>query len=115
MKKISLSEFAAIIQSDEALRAQVEACSDRDSAGELLSRMAGELGYELKEETVSGKQAVEDDDLGEIAGGRNLLSGYNSGVLYPYSWFVTILKLLRGEENSERSPEPSSTPEAFRR
>ena len=90
MKKISLAEFARLIREDEALSARIAACTDRDGASRTLSELAEELGYELYSERPTGKQAVSDDDLSEVAGGRNILTGPNSGVLYPYSWFVTI-------------------------
>ena len=102
MKKISLAEFARLIREDEALSARIAACTDRDGASRTLSKLAEELGYELYSERPTGKQAVSDDDLSEVAGGRNILTGPNSGVLYPYSWFVTILRLLvKDDENGE--------------
>ena len=75
----------------------------------------------LYSERPTGKQAVSDDDLSEVAGGRNILTGPNSGVLYPYSWFVTILRLLvkddeNGAQNDPNAPEnyPTPTPDPNR-
>ena len=121
MKKISLAEFARLIREDEALSARISACTDRHGASRTLSKLAEELGYELYSERPTGKQAVSDDDLSEVAGGRNILTGPNSGVLYPYSWFVTILRLLvkddeNGAQNDPNAPEnyPTPTPDPNR-
>ena len=112
MKKVSLTEFARIIQADETLRARLAECADRDRATELLCRLAEEQGYELYADQPAGKQAVSDDDLSEVAGGRNVLTGPNSGVLYPYSWFVTILRLLV-KEDEKQPPENPTAPETY--
>ena len=76
---------------------------------EALRALASEMGYELYSERPSGKQAVSDDDLSDVAGGRNILSGNNSGVLYPYSWFVTILRLLSKSDEGDSDPNASDT------
>ena len=110
MEKISLEEFANIIRSDEALSARLADCADQNSASELLCLLAEEKGYELYS---AAKQAVSDDDLTDVAGGRNVLTGPNSGVLYPYSWFVTILRLLVNDSEPAKKPEPSPTPETY--
>ena len=120
MGKISLEEFARLIREDEALNAKVAACTDPDRAAETLRAMAGEMGYELYSERPSGKQAISDDDLSEVAGGRNILSGNNSGVLYPYSWFVTILRLLSKDKDGDSESDaadayPTATPDSANR
>ena len=109
MGKISLEEFAGVIRKDEALNAKIAACTDPDSAAEALRALASEMGYELYSERPSGKQAFSDDDLSDVAGGRNILSGNNSGVLYPYSWFVTILRLLSKSDEGDSDPNASDT------
>jgi len=120
MGKISLEEFARLIREDEALNAKVAACTDPDRAAETLRALAGEMGYELYSERPAGKQALSDDDLSDVAGGRNILSGNNSGVLYPYSWFVTILRLLSKDKDGDTesdSPEtyPTASPDSSNR
>ena len=112
MQKISLTEFARLIREDGALSARISGCTDPDAAAEELRALAEELGYELSSDRPAGKQPVSDDDLSEVAGGRNILSGPNSGVLYPYSWFVTILRLLTKDGESSSAEDPSA-PEPY--
>ena len=72
MKKVSLTEFARIIQADDALRAQLADCADRDRATQLLCRLAEEQGYELYADQPAGKQAVSDDEIALAAGGTGV-------------------------------------------
>ena len=114
MEKITLQEFADLIRRDESLRAEIDECPDPDSASALLCRLAEERGYALYAEAPTGKQALSDDELSAVSGGRNMLTGPNTGELYPYSWFVTILRMLfKSDDDNEvevpASPSPYQT------
>ena len=79
MKKISLTEFAEILSKDPALSERVRACPETE-APRLLEQIAGELGYELDRPAM---EALPDDDLSEVAGGRNPFADPNGGELNP--------------------------------
>ncbi len=100
MKKIGMEEYMGMIRSDPAARRRVEACRDPARALETIRSMAGEQGYELKD-APSGKQALADDDLEIVAGGRNPFLQEGGGELNPYSWFVTLLRTLFGKDDEE--------------
>ncbi len=112
MKKISMKEFASLLETDEALRARIAACPDEAAARETAMGRARGLGYELTETPVAGKQALTDDDLSSVAGGRNPFLIRSDGELNPYSWFVTLLRSLlqRGDGNEDLSPLESPPP-----
>jgi len=99
MKKIGLKEFAEILKADPALSEKVTACS-REEAPRVLSKIAGELGYELEKPPVA---ALSDDELGNVAGGRNPFLEKNGGELNPYSWFVSLLRMLLGKDDDENN------------
>ena len=108
MEKITLQDFAAFIRRDESLRSQIDACPDPDSASDLLCRLAEERGFALYAEAPTGKQALSDDELSAASGGRGMLTGPNTGELYPYSWFVTILRMLFNSDDDDELEVPSS-------
>ena len=108
LEKITLQDFAALIRRDESLRAEIDACPDPDSASALLCRLAEERGFALYAEAPTGKQALSEDELSAVSGGRNVLTGPNTGVIYPYSWFVTILRMLGKKDEDDERKDPSS-------
>ena len=107
MEKTTLQDFAALIRGDESLRAQIDACPDPDSASALLCRLAEERGFALYAEEPAGKQALSDDELSAVSGGRGVLTGPNTGELYPYSWFVTILRMLLKRDDDDEQEDPA--------
>ena len=109
MKSINLKEFAEIIEADESLRAQVRACADTDQAAETVRRLAAERGYALEEPAPGGVTALTDDELDAVAGGRNPDLVRGAQELNPYSWFVSLLRLLMHKDDEE-----DSSPDDFR-
>lgn len=97
MKKIGLQDLAEILKKDSALSEKVASCSPED-APRVLKEIAAELGYELES---SPKLAVSDEDLENVAGGRNPFLQDNGGELNPYSWFVSLVRLLLGREDDK--------------
>ena len=104
MKKISLREFTEIIESDEALRAQVAACPDPETALATVRRLARKLDYEL--EAPAAVEALSDDELDTVAGGRNPFLMQDERELNPYSWFVTLLLQWREVGRMRGEPMP---------
>ncbi len=102
MKKIGLTEFAEILAKDPALSERVRACPETE-APRLLEQIAGELGYELDRPAM---EALPDDDLSEVAGGRNPFAEPNGGELNPYSWFVRLMRMLLGRDGDENEAGP---------
>ena len=95
MKKISLSEFAEILAADTALSERVRACSEEE-APQILEQIAGEMGYVLEKPAM---ERLSDDDLGDVAGGRNPFAKQPGKELNPYSWFVSILRRLMDKDD----------------
>lgn len=105
MKKIGMKEFAEILSADPALSNRVRACSEAE-APRLLKQIAGELGYELDQPAM---EALPDDDLSEVAGGRNPFADPNGGELNPYSWFVRIMRMILGRDGDENELGPEGS------
>ncbi|MDO4991260.1 MAG: Nif11 family protein [Eubacteriales bacterium] len=103
MKKIAMKDFAQLIEQDASLRAQLRACSDTDEAEATLRRLAGELGYELEDPRTARKLALSDDDLSAVSGGVTAALRDSAQQLNPYSWFVSLLRRLMGEDDETTS------------
>ena len=89
MATISREEFEELVRQDAALLAALRACPDPKTAWETAERLAAERGYHL---------APPPDELDHVAGGLApaLLAEQE---INRYSWFVTLLRRLMGEEN----------------
>lgn len=111
MKTIDMKKLAEIIEADDALRARLRACADTDEAAKTARALAAELGYALDEPVRGRKIAVSDDELGSVAGGINMDLVRSAQELNPYSWFVSILRLLMGKDDET---EENTLPESFR-
>ena len=96
MATISLEEFEELVRQDAALLAALRACPDPKTAWETAERLAAERGYHLA--PPPEKEALSDDELDHVAGGLApaLLAEQE---INRYSWFVTLLRRLMGEEN----------------
>ena len=71
MKTITFEEFAELAKKDEALQEKIKDAAE-NFGGQLaseLSRIAEEAGYELKKEEHLDMEALDDDDLENVAGG----------------------------------------------
>ncbi len=109
MNTIDMKKLAEIIEADDALRARLHACADTDEAARTARALASELGYTLEEPARGKKLAVSDDELGSVAGGVNPRLVRSAQELNPYSWFVSILRLLMGKDDeTEENPLPDS-------
>ena len=95
MTSISLKDFAEIADKDEAMRAQLAACTDKKSVMATLRRLAAEHGYQLSP-AAPKKEQIPDDLLDEVAGGKSLDLLDLDDELNSYSWFVTILQRILG-------------------
>ena len=113
MKSISIKEFARIIEEDDALRAQVRACADTDQAAETFRRLAAERGYALEETAPAGPVALTDDELDAVSGGRVPDLARGAQELNPYSWFVSILRLLMHKDDEEEDSAPDGLRPGF--
>ncbi len=111
MKTINMKQLAEIIEADDALRSRLRACADTDEAAKTARTLAAELGYELEEPARGRKIAVSDDELGSVAGGINVDLVRSAQELNPYSWFVSILRLLMGKDDET---EENTLPESLR-
>lgn len=96
MTTISREEFEELVRHDAALLDALRACPDPKTAWETAERLAAERGYHLA--PPPEKEALSDDELDHVAGGLApaLLAEQE---INRYSWFVTLLRRLMGEEN----------------
>ena len=102
MEKIALEAFLEKVMADPALRAQLDPDANPEAVLGALRRMAADMGFELELPAASGIQALDDDALAPVSGGVNTALPLSEGELNPYSWFVTIMRRLTGQE--ERRP-----------
>jgi predicted ribosomally synthesized peptide with nif11-like leader len=117
VKKIAMDQFMEKIRSDPAARERLAACAGTKNALDMVRAMAREQGYTL-EEKPAAMQAISDDDLSSVAGGRDPFLEANGGELNPYSWFVSLLRNLFGIEDDRFSPDDGDSADmggAFRR
>ena len=96
MTTISREEFEELVRHDAALLDALRACPDPKTAWETAGRLAAERGYRLA--PAPEKEALSDDELDHVAGGLDpaLLADRE---INRYSWFVTLLRRLMGEED----------------
>lgn len=96
MATISREEFEELVRHDGKLLAALRACPDPKIAWETAERLAAERGYRLAPSPE--KEALSDDELDHVAGGLDpaLLADRE---INRYSWFVTLLRRLMGEED----------------
>ncbi|MBQ7473101.1 MAG: hypothetical protein IJS79_01975 [Oscillospiraceae bacterium] len=99
MKTIGMAEFEELVQRDDALRAALRACPDEQTALETAGRLAAARGYHLA--ATAGMQPLSDDALDSVAGGFDPARLQAEQEINPYSWFVTILRRLMGEDGEE--------------
>ena len=96
MTSISLKDFAAIADKDEAMRKALAACKDRRDMMTTLNRLASERGYQLQSPQPPRMERISDDLLDEVAGGKNMDLLQLDEELNSYSWFVTLLQRILG-------------------
>jgi len=108
MRTISLKEFIDQAEADPALRAQIQSCPDPKTALETVRRLAKERGYILEEPPAQKREAIPDDELDAVAGGRNPFLPQEGRELNRYSWFVTIMRIL--ENRDARTEDGAATP-----
>ena len=94
MATISREEFEELVRQDAALLAALRACPDPKTAWETAERLAAERGYHLA--PPPEKEALSDDELDHVGLAPALLAEQE---INRYSWFVTLLRRLMGEEN----------------
>lgn len=99
MRTISLKEFIDQAEADPALRAQIQACRDPKTALETVRRLAKERGYILTEPSAGKREALSDDELDAVAGGRNPFLQQDGRELNRFSWFVTIMRILENRDD----------------
>ena len=97
MKTITMKELAELVAADPALRRLVQDSSAPELPA-VLDRIAAQRGLTLKK---GGAQALSDDALDAVAGGRDPFADTDGGELNPYSWFVSFFRRLTGRDDED--------------
>jgi predicted ribosomally synthesized peptide with nif11-like leader len=71
MKTVTLKEFAELVKNDEQLQGRIKdaVVKREEPLTSEFSRIVAEAGYELKKEEPLDMEALDDDDLENVAGG----------------------------------------------